>query len=313
MMDVNISQALDLFLNDAERSILLGQFPNGIVAIDLETTGISPLVDKIIEIAAIKFTPQGVSSFETLINPEIDIPAFTTDIHGITDAMVKDQPVICEVLPQFADFIGDLPLVAHNAKFDLGFLVFDYHQLKMPLPRSQVVCSCLAARKSLRQVENHKLGTLCRELNIPLINHHRASDDAWASLSVLAKSLVAQKEHAGKVHLGDALMFKAKDFEKNKDMEIPTHLRILTKKVRDKHVIDIKYKGGSSRRGEYRPVRALSLLPMPGGNVLYAHCLLSDMMKSFSLKKITDVRDLDSEEIRDRLAHFETIKKDRSK
>ena len=312
-MDVNISQALNTFLNDAERSLLLRTFPHGVVALDLETTGISPLVDKIIEIAAVKVTANEVSIFETLINPEIDIPPFTTGIHGITDAMVKDKPVICEVIPQFNNFLGDLPIIAHNAKFDLGFLVFDYHQLKVPLPKSDVVCSCMAARRALKDVENHKLSTLCSALKIPLLNHHRATDDAWACLSVLAKSLVAQHERNGKVALNEALIFKAKDFNKNKDMEIPTHLRVLTKKVRDKHVIDIKYKGGTSRRGDYRPVRALSLLPMPGGNVLYAHCLLTDMMKSFSLKKITDVRDLDSEEIKSRLSEFEKIKKDRSK
>src|SRR5690606_18418924 len=130
---------------------------------------------------------------------------------------------------------------------------------------------------------------------------------------VLAKSMIAQKEYAGKVTLGDALMFKAKDFEKNKDMEIPTHLRVLTRKVQGKHVIDIKYIGETSRRGQSGPVHALSLLQMPSSNVLYAHCLLTDMMKSFSLKKITDVRDLDSEEIKERLAHFETIKKVRNK
>lgn len=312
-MDVNQSQALDTFLNDAERSLLLRTFTHGVVAIDLETTGISPLIDKIIEIAAVKVTPDGVSVFETLINPEIEIPPFTTDIHGITDAMVKDSPVICEVLPKFAEFVGDLPLVAHNAKFDLGFLVFDYHQQKIPLPKSQVVCSCLAARRSLRNVENHKLSTLAKALEIPLVNHHRASDDAWASLAILAKCLVAQKENNGKVNLGDSLLFKARDFEKNKDMEIPEHLRVLSKKVRDKQIIDIKYKGGSSRRGDYRPIRALSLLPMPGGNVLYAHCLLSDMMKSFSLKKISDVRELNSEEIRERITNFEALKKDKKK
>ncbi len=313
MMDVNQSQALDQFLNDAERSLLLRTFTRGVVAIDLETTGISPLVDKIIEIAAVKVSADGVEVFETLINPKIEIPPFTTDIHGITDAMVKDAPLICEVLPKFAQFIGDLPLVAHNAKFDLGFLVFDYHQQKLPLPKSHVVCSCLAARRALRQVENHKLSTLCHALKIPLVNHHRASDDAWASLSVLAKCLVEQHKNTGKINLGDALMFKVKDFEKNKDMEIPAHLRILSKKIRDRQLIDIKYKGGTSRRGDYRPVRALSLLPMPGGNVLYAHCLLSDMMKSFSLKKITDVKELDSVAIGERLAAFELVKKDKAK
>ena len=311
-MDVNQSSKLNIFLNDAERSLLLRTFPRGVVALDLETTGISPLVDKIIEIAAIKVTPENVSVFETLINPEIEIPPFTTSIHGITDAMVKDQPVICEVLPKFAQFIEDLPLVAHNAKFDLGFLVFDYHQQKLKLPKSEVVCSCVAARRSLRHVENHKLSTLCVALEIPLENHHRASDDAWASLAILAKSLMAQKQASGKINLNDASLFKAKDFEKNKDMEIPAHLRILSKKARDKQLIDIKYKGGTSRRGEYRPVRALSLLPMPGGNVLYGHCLLSDMMKSFSLKKITDVRELNSEEIKSRLADLETLKKGKS-
>ena len=225
--------------------------------------------------------------------------------------MVKDAPTIADVLPQFAEFIGELPLVAHNAKFDLGFLVFDFHQQKINLPKSEVVCSCIAARRALRDVENHKLSTLCHALNIPLENHHRATDDAWASLAVLAKSLMAQKENQGKIDIKDATLFKAKDFNRNKDMEIPSHLQILTKKIRDKQLIDIKYKGGSSNRGEFRPVRALSLLPMPGGNVLYGHCLLTDMMKSFSLKKIAEVKELNSAELRERLSAFEALKKEK--
>lgn len=96
------------------------------VAFDLETTGLSAETARIVEIGAVRFRADGevLGQFAQLINPECRIPAGVTAIHGITDAMVADQPVIADVLPALIEFFGDprVLLLAHNAHFDMRFL-----------------------------------------------------------------------------------------------------------------------------------------------------------------------------------------------
>lgn len=93
------------------------------VVFDLETTGFSPIKDKIIEIGAVKVENGKITErFSTFVNPKIPIPFRITQLTSITDQMVMDAPDIDTVLPQFLEFIGDAVLVAHNASFDVGFI-----------------------------------------------------------------------------------------------------------------------------------------------------------------------------------------------
>lgn len=290
------------YFTDEEREILLRSFPNGIIALDLEMTGLSPLIDKVIEIAAIKITPFGEEVFDELVDPQIDIPQFTIDIHGITNDMVQGKRTLDKVLPDFIKFIGSLPLVAHNARFDSGFIVFGMHQNKLPLGESHVYCSCKFSRYALRGCTNYKLATLTKELEIPLENHHRALDDAIACLKVYERGLKVFKKPDRKI-LNEGYLFKFKDFDKQDDFEIPKKLQALQDKVKDQEMIEIKYRGGSLKN-QFRPVRPISFLPMPQGNMLYAHCLVSDMYKSFSLKKISELRELnelEKKELREKM------------
>lgn len=94
-----------------------------IVALDLETTGLDPLRDAIIEIGAVKFNQDGeMDTWQSLINPQRSIPPEITQLTSITNEMVLKQPAIKEVLPAFKEFIGDLPVLGHNVSFDVGFM-----------------------------------------------------------------------------------------------------------------------------------------------------------------------------------------------
>lgn len=283
-------------LSSDEIDILLQCFPQGVIAFDLETTGLSPLVDKIIEISAIKVTKEGIETFDQLVNPEITIPPFTIEIHNITDDMVKDSPKVEEVLPDFVKFIENFPLIAHNAKFDVGFIVYDILQNKLSLPEAKVYCSCVISRRVFKDFPNHKLGTLVEKLEIPLENHHRALDDAKACLQVFAKALLSyyEKRNSTKI-LKEAFLFKTNSFGEDQELNIPKHLKRLEVLVPAQEICDIKYNGGSMK-GKFRPIKPISLLPMPEGMILYAHCLTSDIYKSFAVKKISDFRELSDEE-----------------
>lgn len=284
---------------------LFEEFPRGIVAIDLETTGLSPLVDRIIEIAAIKVTPEKTEVWDELINPKVAIPAFTTEIHGITEEMVADKKPLAQLLPDFLSFIEDLPIIAHNAKFDVGFILFSQHQLGLPLGKNDVYCTVKASRKAFDDMPNHKLGTLAQELNLELENHHRAQDDAKACLEVFKKALISGEEKGiTKKILKESYLFNLQDFKKNTMEKLPKPIELLSKKTERQTVVDIKYKGGSFK-GQFRPVKPISLLPLPEGHILYALCLFTNLHKSFALSKIQAVKELNAEEISQRYKALE--------
>ncbi len=268
---------------------LLKAFPDGVIGLDLETTGLSPLVDKIIEISAVKLTPGGIEYFDQLVDPCLDIPQKTIDIHGITNEMVKGSPKIEEVLPKFFEFTNGLPLIAHNAQFDLGFLVFNLHQLNLKAQNHEVYCSCKYARSSLKNRQSYKLSALAQELGVNLENAHRALDDAIAGLEVFGHSIQERNTREEKLALASARIFELKDFSNPDDMELPEHIQKMVPFVADQEVIVMRYKGGT-HKNKWRPIQPIALLPLPNGNILYAKCLIADLYKSFALSKIKDWR-----------------------
>ncbi|MBF0299398.1 MAG: 3'-5' exonuclease, partial [Oligoflexia bacterium] len=161
----------DINVPSIEIRSLLSFFPRGIVAFDVETTGLSPLSDKIIEIAGFKLTREGeIKTFQTLINPEIEIPKYTTEIHKITDSMVKNSPTLKWALLKFMDFAESLPLLAHNAKFDIGFLLASLYREGINFPNCEIYDSCRLGRKAIsqNQIDSYKLSSLALKFNIPI-------------------------------------------------------------------------------------------------------------------------------------------------
>lgn len=283
-----------------EKSALLKHFPQGIIGLDMETTGLSPMTDKVIELAAIKITKEGEFAFSELINPQIPIPARASAIHGITDDMVRLSATAYKVWPQFIQFMGQLPLVAHNARFDIGFWTYGAHQLNLSPGQSAIYCSCQLAKKAFPNASNHKLSTLAHELEIKLTNHHRAWDDAVAGLKVFAQGLLALEDKAA-LALKSAHLFALSDFSQSAlEQEQATsaqakRVELIKELINKQEVFEIRYAAGSVRN-QWRPLLAVSLLPMPHGLGLYAHCYLSDHYKYFRVDKISDVRSLSSDQ-----------------
>lgn len=259
-------------------------FPNGIISIDLETTGLSPLCDEIIEVGGVKWHPEGVERFASLINPGCPIPEQSRKIHGISDADVTEQPTFKKIGNILSDYLNGAPLLAHNAKFDLGFLIHSWKRTENPMPECEIYCSCQYARVALKTAENFKLSTLAHYLNIPLENHHRAYDDALASFHIFAKCLEEQPEK-----LSNAKLLSTKDYLELELSQIPDHLQNLIEPTRNQEKIEIFYTGGTVKK-RWREVIPTSLLPMPNGHVLYALCVKSDVYKSFLLQKIQEWR-----------------------
>lgn len=155
--------------------------------VDLETTG-GGAEDAITEFGAVKVRGGEVlGEFQTLVNPQAHIPALIAVLTGITDAMVADAPRLGEVLPAWLEFAGDAVLVAHNARFDMGFLkrACEAHGYRWPSP--EVVDTVALARSVLLrdEVPNVKLSTLARHVRSSHEANHRALSDARVTVDVL--------------------------------------------------------------------------------------------------------------------------------
>ena len=161
------------------------------VVIDLETTGGAPhLGAGITEIGAVKVRAgQVLGEFKTFIDPQHPVPAYITDLTGITDEMVFQSPTISEVFPSLLEFLGsdsETVLVAQNAPFDLSFLTFAARAHSFEWPKFPVLDTAIIARKVLSkdEVPNCKLGTLAQFFGTETTPNHRALDDARATVDV---------------------------------------------------------------------------------------------------------------------------------
>ncbi len=164
------------------------------VVFDIETTGLSALKDKIIEIGAVKVTDGKITDrFSTFINPEIPIPFRIEELTSINDSMVMDADTIDLVLPRFIDFIGDAALVAHNAEFDVGFISYNCEQLNIPCDFT-VIDTIAMARWQIPSIGKYTLDHVAKTLKIDLMHHHRAVDDAECTALIFIKLIEQLKK-----------------------------------------------------------------------------------------------------------------------
>lgn len=153
---------------------------NSFVAFDFETTGTDPRQDRIIEVGAVRFEGGSVTgTFSALVDPGCPIPSRIRRLTGIGDGDVAGQPGIHEILPNFVEFCGGLPLIAHNAPFDLGFLENNFPTRF--LPNRLALDTLELARVVLPLHRSYSLADLSRSLGIALERSHRAREDALAT------------------------------------------------------------------------------------------------------------------------------------
>lgn len=189
------------------------------IAFDLETTGIQPKTDAIVEIGAVRFDDaEPLDTFCTLINPGRPIPPEASAVNGITDEMVAGKPAVETVLADLAGFCSDRPLVAHNAPFDFKFLLnaVETHQAKAPT--GPVLDSCALARVVFPGQINYKLGTLVNHFSFPPGDFHRAEIDSVHCGRLFAK-IVESLEKGGQPATVPALL----DLTKQTLMKFPQY------------------------------------------------------------------------------------------
>ena len=168
---------------------LLNTYVADYVVFDLETTGISPKTDEVIEISAVKVKQGKVTDeFSTLVNPKCRIPYGASRVNGITDDMVAEAPFFEQVLEEFLEFIKGFVLVGHNiARFDMNFLYRDvekYFERSLP---NDYIDTLQMARRELPDLEHHRLTDLAEYYGISAEGAHRALNDCRMNQQVFEK------------------------------------------------------------------------------------------------------------------------------
>jgi DNA polymerase-3 subunit epsilon len=161
------------------------------IVLDTETTGISPRDGhRIIEIGALELMhhlPTG-KKLHIYINPERDIDDGAVAVHGLTSAFLSDKPLFAEIVDEFLSFIGDAPLVIHNASFDMGFINAELDKIQHPpLPMDRAIDTLAMARKKFPGAQAN-LDALCRRFEID--NSHRDLHGALVDADLLASVYV---------------------------------------------------------------------------------------------------------------------------
>src|SRR6516225_8916523 len=161
------------------------------IVLDTETTGLDPLRgDRLVEVGCVEIfnrMPTG-QTFHRYINPQRDVPAEAFAVHGLSTEFLSTKPLFDEVVDEFLEFIGDAPLVIHNASFDIGFINAELDRIKRAaIPRERLVDTLLLARRKHPGVSN-RLDDLCSRYAID--NSHRTKHGALLDAELLAEVYV---------------------------------------------------------------------------------------------------------------------------
>jgi DNA polymerase III epsilon subunit family exonuclease len=254
------------------------------LAIDTETTGLFPIMHRLVEIGAVRFRLDGreLATFEQLIDPHIPIPWDVQQVHGITDAMVRGQPTIEQILPSFIEFFGnpDTILLAHNAPFDLGFLAMAVARLGIVFPTHSLFDTLDMTRRLYPTWPSHSLEHVASRLNVANAAEHRALPNARLVKDIFLEMMrrtPTLKTIADLGHLSPPLTFADAPVCA---IKAPAGFEALTTAMSEQCAITIVYEHGWQRPTP-RMITPRLVLEVHGVAYVIAHCHRSDAERTF--------------------------------
>ncbi|RYZ88260.1 MAG: WYL domain-containing protein [Proteobacteria bacterium] len=256
------------------------------IAFDTETSGAYPIGCDIIEFGAVKWKDgKEVASYQTLLKPRELLTEFNMSIHGISNDMVANAPMMAQKIREIHEFLGDGIVVAHHAPFDLGFMAIEFETHALPFPANPALCTSLLARKLIQGCENHRLQTLVKYLKLEGGAAHRALDDARSCLFVAIECFNRLGSDASLESIlssqGKSLSWKDYSLLRAGNSMLST----LIEATRTKKNLEILYEKGGQKT-EPRMVTPLGIVRNPDGDYLQAFCLRDNASKRFYLSKI---------------------------
>jgi DNA polymerase III epsilon subunit family exonuclease len=196
------------------------------VVVDLETTGLSPETARILEIAAVRVRAlEPAGKFESLVRPPGPLSHAIADLTGIDDAMVADAPDAHFVLRGFLSWFertGPAPFVAHNARFDAGFVKRALEDVGLPPLAAPVLCTQKLARRAFPEVGRYNLDHLCAHFGIGNRARHRALGDARATATLLIELLDRIRTRDGVETVGELLDYQDRPIRRKRTRRRPT-------------------------------------------------------------------------------------------
>lgn len=274
------------------------------VAFDTEATGRHPLISGLVEIAGVKFRGSGelLESRTQLINPGRLIPSVVSEIHGITDAMVAEQPGQDQVIPPFIEWMqrdpsgvinGSAPVVflAHNASFDVSFLQVALTRLSIELPANPVLDTLLLARYFVKDSKNHRLRTLIEHFGHgDEALYHRADADSRHVVKLFLEliRLAGDKCTLSELIEAAGVMYFSKPFELVEDPFSASDLRVhrIGEAISRGADLEIHYKGHGAK---IRRVTPHTLIYSGKKYYLSAYCHAMGHERTFKINRISEL------------------------
>lgn len=180
------------------------------IVLDLETTGLSKYKHQITEIAAIKIDGDKIiGEYQTLVNPQRNIPSGITRLTWITNEMVESAPTIDQILPDFLEFIWNDIIVAHNSSFDYWFLSENIYKHQNFWMENPVLCTRKLTSRLLPELPRKNLWTICEHMNLVNDAAHRAMWDTAVTVKVF-KNLLKLLEKKWIIDKSDIIEFQNK-------------------------------------------------------------------------------------------------------
>lgn len=263
--------------------------------LDVETTGLDPSQgDRICEIAVIK-TVNGsvVDEFVTLVNPGRSIPPGAVSVHGITDLMVRRSPFFRDIARDVLGFIRDAVIVAHNAKFDIGFLNVELGNLRLTLPESNVIDTLGIARRYYTFPSN-SLGQIAKYIGLPAESGHRALADVMTTRDVFQYFLTDLGRRGIRLkRLKDIIKLQGKSVE----LEISNQLVLpaeIEQALRARGKLRIKYLSAYNEETTTRVIEPFDISVGKESTYIHAFCHLRKERCTFRLDRILEFKTVTS-------------------
>jgi len=261
------------------------------VAFDVETTGLIAGVDRVVEMAAVVFRGEEVlETSDALVNPGVPIPAAVSRVTGITDQTVASAPRPEGPLAAFLRVLARGTPVAHNAVFDVGFVLAEAQGAGLDLPSGPVLDTRLLARRAFPGRYSYSLGNLVRDLRLPASGAHRALADAHACRA-LFRECVRQLATAGQPGLEELARLGSRplDFHLHAPRQ-PGFARMLHKAALKGSGVHITYRASDGEVTD-RLIMPLSLSCIGGEPAVRAFCTLRGDDRTFFLGSIVEARE----------------------
>lgn len=260
------------------------------VAFDTETSGAFPIKEDIVEFGAVKWRGgKEVDKIEFLFKPRKPMSDFIIGIHGITNEMVTNSPLIGEHLQEIKNFLKDSIPVAHHAPFDMGFMMVEFEKASIKSPHLPVLCTSLLSRKLIPETIDHKLQTLVKHFQFNSLAAHRAYEDARSCMMVLNQCIERAKPNITLDELigiqGKRLMWENYSLFHNKNPEIQALIQAVEA---DKHIL-MRYSKGE-KKNETRRLLPQGVVRSPDGDYLQALDPVDQKSKRYKLEYVSDVQ-----------------------